>query len=118
PPRTALITLLPFSFLSSSRPHPDLHSFPTRRSSDLPVALNLPHGLPPCAPCDPASVLNIDRAALHNASASAATASTLMLGGVVGDRKSTRLNSSHVSISYAVFCLKKKKKKTKNDIAN
>src|SRR5207253_7060167 len=29
------------------------------------------------------------------------------------DRKSTRLNSSHVAISYAVFCLKKKKKKTK-----
>src|SRR5690348_17787971 len=29
----------------------------------------------------------------------------------VGDRKSTRLNSSHPSISYAVFCLKKKKKK-------
>src|SRR5690349_22963250 len=30
---------------------------------------------------------------------------------VVRDRKSTRLNSSHVEISYAVFCLKKKKKK-------
>src|SRR5436305_2587796 len=30
-----------------------------------------------------------------------------------GDRKSTRLNSSHVRISYAVFCLKKKKKKKK-----
>src|SRR5690349_23851518 len=29
---------------------------------------------------------------------------------VAGDRKSTRLNSSHVEISYAVFCLKKKKK--------
>src|SRR2546422_7424946 len=29
-----------------------------------------------------------------------------------GDRKSTRLNSSHGYISYAVFCLKKKKKKT------
>src|SRR5947209_10205192 len=29
------------------------------------------------------------------------------------DRKSTRLNSSHANISYAVFCLKKKKKKTK-----
>src|SRR5437660_8858459 len=28
---------------------------------------------------------------------------------VLGDRKSTRLNSSHVAISYAVFCLKKKK---------
>src|SRR5438034_2359214 len=30
---------------------------------------------------------------------------------LVGDRKSTRLNSSHTVISYAVFCLKKKKKK-------
>src|SRR5215469_17684858 len=30
--------------------------------------------------------------------------------GPRGDRKSTRLNSSHVEISYAVFCLKKKKK--------
>src|SRR5438876_6243818 len=30
--------------------------------------------------------------------------------GHAGDRKSTRLNSSHPSISYAVFCLKKKKK--------
>src|SRR6266851_7984137 len=30
-----------------------------------------------------------------------------------GDRKSTRLNSSHITISYAVFCLKKKKKKKK-----
>src|SRR5690625_7062137 len=29
--------------------------------------------------------------------------------GELGDRKSTRLNSSHVAISYAVFCLKKKK---------
>src|SRR5690554_7478735 len=39
------------------------------------------------------------------------------LGGLSGcrsqlDRKSTRLNSSHVRISYAVFCLKKKKNKT------
>src|SRR5690554_7414306 len=32
----------------------------------------------------------------------------------LADRKSTRLNSSHVRISYAVFCLKKKKKKKKN----
>src|SRR5947209_19446135 len=32
--------------------------------------------------------------------------------GVSPDRKSTRLNSSHANISYAVFCLKKKKKKT------
>src|SRR5690349_22621973 len=31
-------------------------------------------------------------------------------GSSISDRKSTRLNSSHVEISYAVFCLKKKKK--------
>src|SRR5437764_11629333 len=34
-----------------------------------------------------------------------------LLGGLIADRKSTRLNSSHRCISYAVFCLKKKKKK-------
>src|SRR5690349_22775490 len=37
-----------------------------------------------------------------------------VLAGALGDRKSTRLNSSHVEISYAVFCLKKKKKKNNN----
>src|SRR5437773_9227255 len=35
-----------------------------------------------------------------------------------GDRKSTRLNSSHITISYAVFCLKKKKKKKNEYNAN
>src|SRR5689334_24827257 len=34
----------------------------------------------------------------------------------MGDRKSTRLNSSHSSISYAVFCLKKKKKHQRTPI--
>src|SRR5690606_36922 len=34
----------------------------------------------------------------------------ILLGRIAVDRKSTRLNSSHVKISYAVFCLKKKKK--------
>src|SRR5437667_3095934 len=34
------------------------------------------------------------------------------------DRKSTRLNSSHITISYAVFCLKKKKKKKINKETN
>src|SRR2546427_9049522 len=33
---------------------------------------------------------------------------------ITGDRKSTRLNSSHSQISYAVFCLKKKKKKQRH----
>src|SRR3712207_8858067 len=35
--------------------------------------------------------------------------SALEVPGHLGDRKSTRLNSSHANISYAVFCLKKKK---------
>src|SRR5690606_41901831 len=39
-------------------------------------------------------------------------------GGFRPDRKSTRLNSSHVKISYAVFCLKKKKNKKTNDAQN
>src|SRR5688572_31778607 len=38
------------------------------------------------------------------------------LGGFAADRKSTRLNSSHSQISYAVFCLKKKKKTLHNTI--
>src|SRR5260221_8772785 len=37
----------------------------------------------------------------------------LFEGAEPGDRKSTRLNSSHTVISYAVFCLKKKKRKFK-----
>src|SRR5689334_23388426 len=37
-------------------------------------------------------------------------------GGLEQDRKSTRLNSSHSSISYAVFCLKKKKKKKDTEL--
>src|SRR3712207_8303477 len=36
-----------------------------------------------------------------------------VLAEVHGDRKSTRLNSSHANISYAVFCLKKKKQTTR-----
>src|SRR5205814_9862513 len=41
----------------------------------------------------------------------AALAAQNRAGGRNEDRKSTRLNSSHLGISYAVFCLKKKKKK-------
>src|SRR5256885_9780931 len=37
------------------------------------------------------------------------TTATYLDRGLVGDRKSTRLNSSHLVISYAVFCLKKQK---------
>src|SRR5258705_10766381 len=47
--------------------------------------------------------------ALDGAHEGAAAAHQGAAGNVQGDRKSTRLNSSHLGISYAVFCLKKKK---------
>jgi membrane-associated phospholipid phosphatase len=50
----------------------------------LPVALRLPHGPPPCAPCDPSSLWSIDRVAVHPVDARAATASNLLLAGVAG----------------------------------
>src|SRR5690348_18204955 len=40
---------------------------------------------------------------------------SVIVSGLHADRKSTRLNSSHPSISYAVFCLKKKKKINKTE---
>src|SRR5207249_10604562 len=52
-----------------------------------------------------------DRDNLHAAAIEQARKALDKLIGRVRDRKSTRLNSSHVSISYAVFCLKKKKQK-------
>src|SRR5205814_8438820 len=74
--------------------HRDLHSFPTRRSSDLGAG---------------AKCRRLDRAApgfwlpnLEDRSLGARQPNS--------DRKSTRLNSSHLGISYAVFCLKKKTK--------
>src|SRR3712207_8881973 len=48
------------------------------------------------------------KAALRHEATDAAIAAELN-GDTSGDRKSTRLNSSHANISYAVFCLKKKK---------
>src|SRR5690349_23731514 len=70
----------------------DLHSFPTRRSSDLTVS----------------------SACLDSGLQSAVNAYQIEQGFKSGwmtfrDRKSTRLNSSHVEISYAVFCMKKKR---------
>src|SRR3712207_7070416 len=43
-------------------------------------------------------------------------AAVTLAWGAVRDRKSTRLNSSHANISYAVFCLKKKKDETQKPI--
>src|SRR5690349_4559454 len=55
-----------------------------------------------------------DRAVVNALTALALGASLVSIFARLGDRKSTRLNSSHVEISYAVFCLKKKKKKKRN----
>src|SRR2546426_2059696 len=45
-------------------------------------------------------------------------ASQKLIGTTMPDRKSTRLNSSHLVISYAVFCLKKKKKNLEKQLAS
>src|SRR5699024_12671939 len=91
--------------------HPSrLPSFPTRRSSDLPVAVQLVSrgvsprrerqlGIPLAVAPELAhgSDPHLDRRIVRKDHSARSE-----------DRKSTRLNSSHVSISYAVFCLKKK----------
>src|SRR5207302_5767559 len=86
------ISLLFFFFFFMLRLLPISTLFPYTtlfRSISFTIDLNLP-----------ASVLKI------------LSGKSLRIAGLfVGDRKSTRLNSSHVKISYAVFCLKKKKKK-------
>src|SRR5207245_9982739 len=89
-------------------PHRYLHSFPTRRSSDL-VGYYVP---PPAAGRDVPQTNDVfvDRRGLVFAIDRDEGLSVLEFA----DRKSTRLNSSHGSISYAVFCLKKKKKKNSN----
>src|SRR5437764_4606942 len=78
-------------FYKRSATHRHLHSSPTRRSSDLRVGHQRRH--PPLR-----GVLS------RHAGARRQPASKER------DRKSTRLNSSHRCTSYAVFCLKKKKK--------
>src|SRR5437588_7399364 len=72
-----------------------LHSFPTRRSSDLTQQL---------APWLDA----LEEAGARLAGVYSAPLLAPALAAAL-DRKSTRLNSSHTVISYAVFCLKKKK---------
>src|SRR5690606_41575482 len=99
------VVAFPLCVSQSFGAHGALLSFPTRRSSDLLLV-----GLPTIS--RPGKVQRAARSsrlpiALTNAQhpLRARTVSP-------GDRKSTRLNSSHVKISYAVFCLKKKMKTT------
>src|SRR5699024_12762248 len=94
--------------------HRDLHSFPTRRSSDLRFrkffkGINLIFN----------PLIIVARLFGHqpgNLRGHLNTGFGIQKQGAGPDRKSTRLNSSHVSISYAVFCLKKKKKTSTREV--
>src|SRR5207245_7483673 len=104
------VSLLFFS-LSHAPHHRDLHSFPTRRSSDL-LLLEKYNRAQAVPELKKALAINPQAAQVHAALAVAA-----LQDHSLADRKSTRLNSSHGSISYAVFCLKKKKKIQKQQTA-
>src|SRR5207249_9979160 len=104
--------LLPF--LPDSYAHMYLHSFPTRRSSDLVFwsegELQAELGGEGNAHRS-AQPKEISQGSCGSAQLAQALDGLRTPAGALGDfldRKSTRLNSSHVSISYAVFCLKKK----------
>src|SRR5699024_11769150 len=93
-----------------------LPSLPTRRSSDL-ISVRYANEL---LSAQDTSIMQLVlarrlarcRYALEDPDQAHRTVSEIAYGWGFGDRKSTRLNSSHVSISYAVFCLKKKIKRT------
>src|SRR3712207_6964993 len=60
---------------------------------------------------EPDTVVHLDRTLAHREIDFVRISEEREAGSLFLDRKSTRLNSSHANISYAVFCLKKKKKK-------
>src|SRR5690606_41487700 len=97
-------------FSGHSRPR-DLHTFPTRRSSDLQTfagkvgELIMPTGFDVY---DDPRIHTVNGTALNGFYAFDDEAVRAKKAALV-DRKSTRLNSSHVKISYAVFCLKKRR---------
>src|SRR5699024_12288576 len=100
------LTFYTFSFFQSHFGFLALHSFPTRRSSDLNV---LRQGFQLVAMVISLALTPVLTTSLLGSEEEVGGFSrTAVLYAV--DRKSTRLNSSHVSISYAVFCLKKKRR--------
>src|SRR5204863_8885903 len=109
-----LLPLFSLFLFSCSGDLRDLHSFPTRRSSDLCqrgygfVSRFQQPSLQRRCHLKRFLLLIADgtKKVVDQFAGVGADASEL----VNEDRKSTRLNSSHVEISYAVFCLKKKKK--------
>src|SRR5690606_41855890 len=98
--------------LVGSRLRHDLHLFPTRRSSDLGATSSYPASAwktaSESAPgCRQRAGAGHGRQSVAGYQPAPSAGSGRPAGS--GDRKSTRLNSSHVKISYAVFCLKKNK---------
>src|SRR5690606_40377803 len=104
----------PFSCGSQTSVHPrDRRSFPTRRSSDLDVRLGIYVFTEPTVVTDIATdgtkgIRVIDPDIADVGPGSSIDSAWALWVRNAEDRKSTRLNSSHVKISYAVFCLKKK----------
>src|SRR5439155_25413672 len=101
--------------VSCSGDHRKHQSFPTRRSSDLESAQHLELHQPDAPGKGPALVGTSPafRQVIELARKVASTYASVFLTGESGagkelDRKSTRLNSSHVAISYADLCLQKK----------
>src|SRR5690606_41764343 len=93
-------------FFHRSGHHPDLHSFPTRRSSDLyKLAYHFRNNYGNYSLLSDG--FNQDWRNNGNRPYDDFTVPVYHIWKKT-DRKSTRLNSSHVKISYAVFCLKKK----------
>src|SRR5207249_10834287 len=108
-PTAPLLLSSLFSFYCSPA-HRALPSFPTRRSSDLRVgAAGARLGRRRLDP-HPRQLLRARRSQADFWARAHVPRGGRQRIGRPRDRKSTRLNSSHVSISYAVFCLKKKKK--------
>src|SRR3712207_8058185 len=98
PPRS---TLFPYTTLFRSEPVRDAHSLMLESFAELGLV-----GLALLALFLGAAGVCLARA---RAPGLAAASGVWVLGSAI-DRKSTRLNSSHANISYAVFCLKKKTK--------
>src|SRR5699024_12268357 len=86
-----------------------LHSFPTRRSSDLIYLFFLVSFVLGTILVTVLSSLASYFSFVRYYEADPQNPAYGIFNLILRDRKSTRLNSSHVSISYAVFCLKKKK---------
>src|SRR5207248_9330804 len=108
---TPTISHIHLCFYHPSRAHLHLPSFPTRRSSDLSVHRPETAERQALARADGDLRLHrLEEFQLLHLAAESTRAVELRLV----NRKSTRLNSSHRTISYAVFCLKKKKKKKLN----